>query len=63
MLASTLVIAGAQDAIAGVGPVVAVADLFPNCRAAVIRDCGHYPWADQPASFREVVDPFLTQLR
>jgi pimeloyl-ACP methyl ester carboxylesterase len=63
VLAPTLVIAGAQDAIAGVSPVVAVADLFPNGHAAVIQDCGHHPWVDQPASFREVVDPFLAQLR
>jgi pimeloyl-ACP methyl ester carboxylesterase len=61
--APTLVIAGAQDAIAGVvDPVVAVADLFLNGRAAVIEHCGHNPWIEQPASFREVVDPFLVQL-
>jgi pimeloyl-ACP methyl ester carboxylesterase len=62
VIAPTLVIAGAQDAIAGVIPVVALADLFPNGRAAVIEHCGHTPWVEQPASFREVVDPFLAQL-
>lgn len=62
MLAPTLVIVGAQDAIAGVGPVVAVADLFPNGRAAVIENCGHTPWVEQPASFRAVVAPFLAQV-
>ena len=62
VLAPTLVIAGAEDAIAGVGPVVAVADLFPHGRAAVIEACGHTPWLEQPASFREVVDPFLAQV-
>jgi pimeloyl-ACP methyl ester carboxylesterase len=61
VLAPTLVIAGAQDAIAGVGPVVAVAGLFPDGRAAVIEHCGHTPWVEQPALFREVVDPFLAQ--
>ncbi len=60
--APTLVIAGAQDANIGVGPVVAVADLFPNGRAAVIEDCGHVPWVEQPAAFRYVIDPFLAQL-
>jgi pimeloyl-ACP methyl ester carboxylesterase len=62
VIAPTLVIAGAQDAIAGVISVVALADLFPNGRAAVIEHCGHTPWVEQPASFREVVDPFLAQL-
>jgi pimeloyl-ACP methyl ester carboxylesterase len=60
--APTLVIAGAQDVITGVAPVVAVADLFPNGRAAVIDDSGHTPWLEQPATFRTVVDPFLAQL-
>jgi pimeloyl-ACP methyl ester carboxylesterase len=62
MHAPALVIAGAQDAIAGVRPVVAVASLFPNGGAAVIEHCGHTPWVEQPASFREAVDPFLAQL-
>jgi pimeloyl-ACP methyl ester carboxylesterase len=62
VLAPTLVIAGAQDATIGVSQVVAVADLFPNGHAAVIEDCGHHPWVEQPASFRNVVDPFLAQL-
>jgi pimeloyl-ACP methyl ester carboxylesterase len=56
VLAPTLVIAG-------VAPVVAVASLFPNGRAAVIEHCGHIPWVEQPVSFREVTDPFLAQLR
>lgn len=62
VLAPTLVIAGAQDTIAGVGPVVAVADLFLNGRAIVIEHCGHTPWVEQPASFRAAVGPFLAQL-
>jgi pimeloyl-ACP methyl ester carboxylesterase len=60
--APVLVIAGAQDVIAGTGPVVAVADLFPDGRAAVIEHCGHMPWVEQPAAFREVLDPFLAGL-
>jgi pimeloyl-ACP methyl ester carboxylesterase len=57
--APVLVIAGAQDVIAGTGPVVAVAGLFPDGRAAVIEHCGHMPWVEQPAAFREILDPFL----
>lgn len=62
VLAPTLVIAGAKDAIAGVEPVVALADLFPHSRAVVIDDCGHTPWVDQPGPFRRVVISFLAQL-
>ena len=59
--APVLVIAGAQDAIAGSGPVAAVAGLFPDGRAAVIEHCGHMPWVEQPAAFRDVLDPFIAQ--
>jgi pimeloyl-ACP methyl ester carboxylesterase len=59
--APTLVVAGARDAITGVGPVTAVADLFPAGSAAVIEDSGHYPWVESPAAFRRVVDPFLAR--
>lgn len=62
VLAPTLVIAGAQDATIGVRPVVAVADLFPHGYAAVIEDCGHFPWVEDPVAFRSAVDPFLAQL-
>lgn len=57
--APVLVIAGAQDTITGTGPVVAVAGLFPDGRAAVIEHCGHMPWFEQPAAFRAILDPFL----
>ncbi|MBM7804944.1 pimeloyl-ACP methyl ester carboxylesterase [Geodermatophilus bullaregiensis] len=57
--APTLVVAGAQDAVTGLAPVLAVADLFPHGRVAVIDDCGHFPWVEQPAAFRAAVDPFL----
>lgn len=59
--ARVLVIAGAQDAIAGTGPVVAVAGPFPDGHAAVIEHCGHMPWVEQPAAFRQAVDSFLAK--
>jgi pimeloyl-ACP methyl ester carboxylesterase len=62
VLAPVLVIAGAQDVLAGARPAAAVAGLFPNGQAVVIGDCGHMPWIEQPASFRLAVDPFLAQL-
>lgn len=43
VLAPTLVVAGAQDAAVGVGPVVAVADHVPRGHATVIDHCGHTP--------------------
>lgn len=57
--APTLVIAGAQDAIIGSAPVVAVADVFRDGRAVVIDECGHMPWVEQPAAFRAAIDPFV----
>jgi pimeloyl-ACP methyl ester carboxylesterase len=60
--APTLVIAGAQDATLHVAAVAALTDRFPAGRLAVIDDCGHFPWIEQPARFREAVDPFLDQL-
>jgi pimeloyl-ACP methyl ester carboxylesterase len=57
--APVLIIAGARDVIAGQAPVVAVAGLFPGGRAAVIERCGHMPWVERPAAFREILDRFL----
>lgn len=59
--APVLVIAGAQDAIAGTAPVVALAGLFPDGRTAVIEQCGHMPWVEQPAAFRRALDSFLAK--
>jgi pimeloyl-ACP methyl ester carboxylesterase len=60
--APVLVIAGAQDVLAGTAPVIAVAGLFPDGRATVIEHCGHMPWVEQPAAFREILDVFLGEL-
>ncbi|NEK57901.1 alpha/beta hydrolase [Geodermatophilus sabuli] len=57
--APVLVVAGAQDVVTGVDPVLAVADVFPRGRVAVVEDCGHHPWVEQPAAFRAAVDGFL----
>ncbi|MCC8246738.1 alpha/beta fold hydrolase [Saccharothrix luteola] len=53
------VIAGAQDFLTGLAPVVAAAGLFPKGEVVVIDDCGHYPWVEQPDAFREAADPFV----
>ena len=60
--APTLVVAGADDCLTGLAPVLAVADLFPHGRAAVIEQCGHYPWVEQPEAFGKAMDDFLDGL-
>ncbi len=59
--APALVVAGAQDASAGVAPVLAVAGLFRHGEGAVVEGSGHFPWLESPAAFRAVVDPFLAR--
>ncbi|NUT47342.1 MAG: alpha/beta hydrolase [Saccharothrix sp.] len=53
------VVAGARDYLTGLAPVLAASRMFPNGEAVVIEDCGHYPWVEQPAAFREAADPFV----
>lgn len=58
--APVLVIAGAQDAVTGVEPVLALAGMFRSGSSVVIDGAGHYPWVEQPSDFRGAVDPFCT---
>ena len=60
--APTLVVAGAQDASAGVAPVLAVAGLFPRGESVAIEGSGHFPWVEQPGAFRAAVDAFLSRV-
>ncbi|WP_433717349.1 alpha/beta fold hydrolase [Actinoplanes sp. CA-051413] len=57
--APVLVIAGAEDAITGCAPAVALTKLFGDGTAEVLDRCGHYPWVEQPQAFRRAVDEFL----
>jgi pimeloyl-ACP methyl ester carboxylesterase len=57
--AQVLVLAGERDALTGLKPVLAVADLFPRATAVVIEGAGHYPWVERPEDFRAAVDPFF----
>ena len=57
--AQVLVLAGERDALTGLKPVLAVADLFPRGTAVVIEGAGHYPWVERPEDFRAAVDPFF----
>jgi pimeloyl-ACP methyl ester carboxylesterase len=60
--APVLVIAGDQDLGTGLAPLIALARLFPAGKAVVIEQCGHHPWVEQPAAFRQAVDEFLSTL-
>lgn len=61
--APVLVIAGAEDCGTGVAALQALADVFPAGRFTAIKRCGHFPWVEQPAAFRDAVDTFLDSVR
>lgn len=58
----TLVVAGDRDLLTGLRPVVDYADAL-DAELHVIEDCGHYPWVEQPAAFREVMSDWLRRRR
>jgi len=57
--APVLVIAGAEDGLTGLAPVVDLAKRFPLGQAVVLDECGHYPWVEAPASFTAAITPFF----
>ncbi|GAA4765005.1 alpha/beta fold hydrolase [Microbacterium gilvum] len=59
-LPRTLVVGGDGDALTGVQPVADYADAL-SAKLAMIDDCGHYPWVEQPDGFRRIVDAWLTE--
>ncbi|MEV6371331.1 alpha/beta hydrolase [Micromonospora musae] len=61
LAAPVLVIAGADDCLTGLEPVKALATRFPAGRVEVIARCGHYPWLEQPSTFRHAIDAFLDE--
>ncbi|MFB7252482.1 alpha/beta fold hydrolase [Microbacterium sp. NPDC056234] len=54
----TLVIGGDRDLLTGVQPVRDYAATL-DAELAVIADCGHYPWVEQPAAFRKLLSQWL----
>ncbi len=56
--APVLVVGGELDAMTGVESVRLVAQDFPQGRAEVLPDAGHFPWVDAPATFRSAVATF-----
>jgi pimeloyl-ACP methyl ester carboxylesterase len=63
LTAPVLVLAGAQDCLTGLAPVIALAKVFTAGRIVVIDRCAHYPSVEQPAAFRKAVDPFLDEVK
>jgi proline iminopeptidase len=57
--APVLVVAGSEDGLTGLAPVVALAKRFPLGQAIVLDGCGHYPWVEQPRSFVAAVHGFF----
>lgn len=55
----TLVIGGDRDLLTGAQPVKDYAAALRG-DLAMIADCGHYPWIEQPARFRQRLVPWLT---
>jgi pimeloyl-ACP methyl ester carboxylesterase len=57
--APVLAVAGAEDVSLGIGPVRAMTALFPHGETVVLDRCGHFPWVERPAEFRQVAEAFL----
>ncbi|MFE7492999.1 alpha/beta fold hydrolase, partial [Kitasatospora sp. NPDC057541] len=54
-----LVVAGAEDGVAGVDKPRHVASCYPAGRLEVLAGSGHWPWVDEPTAFRDLVTGFL----
>jgi proline iminopeptidase len=56
----TLVVVGDDDFICDVTAAHEMGDAIVGAQLAVITDAGHFPWVEQPAAFRRVLDGFLS---
>ncbi|KAF4406550.1 alpha/beta fold hydrolase [Streptomyces lycii] len=60
-----LVVTGELDALTGIRAGEVVAASFPSASpepvVRTLKGAGHYPWVDEPAALREVVEDFLRQ--
>lgn len=59
-LPPTLVVAGDADLLTGVQPVREYASLL-GADYALIKDCGHYPWVEQPEAFTAIASTWLAR--
>lgn len=58
----TLVIGGDRDLLTGVQPVRDYATVL-GAEAEFVTSCGHYPWVEHPIDFRELLGPWLINVR
>lgn len=56
--ARALVVGGDRDLLTGVQPVRDYAAVL-SADLEMLADCGHYPWVEQPARFRELLSRWL----
>ena len=59
-LPPTLVVGGTEDILVGDAPVRAGARAL-GARLEMLEDCGHYPWVEQPAAFRALLDDWVNR--
>ena len=57
--APMLIVAGAEDALAGVTIAERLATLIPDTRVEVIAGSGHTPQVERPAAVVRLLAPFL----
>jgi 3-oxoadipate enol-lactonase len=54
-----LLVAGELDETGRASGMRRVADMMPNAEFSVVANAGHYPWAEQPQAFNELLFDFL----
>lgn len=59
--APVLLVAGEYDVALPPRCATNYAGMFPDGRTVVLRGCGHHPWRDHPARFRQVISHFLAR--
>lgn len=57
------VIVGDKDPIVPAGQSALIADKIPGSRLAVIPGCGHLPFFERPAAYRQAVESWLAEFR
>jgi pimeloyl-ACP methyl ester carboxylesterase len=57
--ADVLIVVGERDAVTGVSVADKYCALLPHCERVVVPNAAHYPWVDEPNTFRDLVEHFL----
>jgi proline iminopeptidase len=59
--AEVLIVVGGRDALTGASVAERFADALPKAEVVTIDGAGHFPWVDEPESFRAAVQTFLAR--